>query len=50
MSLEPDSVVQAMPQSSIGKMPAMELRTLGRSDLKVSAAAIRSRYQSIRYG
>jgi aryl-alcohol dehydrogenase-like predicted oxidoreductase len=29
-----------MPQSTIGKTPAMELRTLGRSDLKVSAAGL----------
>ena len=29
-----------MPQSSIDKPPAIELRTLGRSDLKVSAAAL----------
>jgi aryl-alcohol dehydrogenase-like predicted oxidoreductase len=40
MSLEPDSVAQAMPQSSIVKAPAMELRALGRSDLRVSAAAL----------
>lgn len=40
MSLEPDSVAQAVPQSSIVSTPQIELRTLGRSDLRVSAAGL----------
>lgn len=40
MSLEPDSVAQGVPQSSILQRGPIELRRLGRSDLSVSAAAL----------
>ena len=40
MSLEPDSIAQAVPQRSSAETSAIELRTLGRTDLRVSAAAL----------